>query len=130
MHNYKLKDKVSHPVDRGYFIVTGIREDEIEIEGDWSGGTHNVNLRSWVKPGEVKPYVYTATPVQTVYVLMADGDGTMKSVDEPIGVAVTTLEEAKKYVSEGGVGYSHSYQALRVFKSKDDAINWKYNKEK
>ncbi len=56
MHNYKLKDKVYHDCDRAPFIVTGIREDEIEIEGDWSGGTHNVCQKSWVKFSEIEPY--------------------------------------------------------------------------
>lgn len=29
------------------FEVVGIRRDELELEGDWSGGTHNVCQRSW-----------------------------------------------------------------------------------
>lgn len=28
--------------------VVGIREDEVELEGDYSGGTHNVVQRSWL----------------------------------------------------------------------------------
>lgn len=36
-----------------------------------------------------------------VFVLLADGDGTMRSIDTPWGVAVTTEKEAKRYV-EGG----------------------------
>ena len=38
---------------------------------------------------------------ETVYVLMADADGTTRSVDRPIGVAVRTEEEAKRFVKEG-----------------------------
>jgi len=51
MNNYKLKDKVT--CGRGYnhgevFSVVGIREHELELEGDWSGGTHNVSQKDWV----------------------------------------------------------------------------------
>lgn len=31
------------------FKIVGIREDEIELQGDWSGGTHNVSQKGWVK---------------------------------------------------------------------------------
>ena len=30
------------------FKIVGIRENEIEIEGDFSGGTHNVTQRDWI----------------------------------------------------------------------------------
>lgn len=50
-----------------------------------------------------------------VWVLLADGDGTMRSVDEPWGVAVSTEEEAKRYAGKGGVGYTHSYARLAVY---------------
>ena len=29
------------------FKIVGIRENEIELEGDFSGGTHNVNQKDW-----------------------------------------------------------------------------------
>lgn len=60
--------------------------------------------------------------MKEVYVLLADSDGTMRSYDEPFGVAVTTEEEAKRYVKEGGIGYSQSYQKLIVFDNKDEVI--------
>jgi hypothetical protein len=60
---------------------------------------------------------------QIVYVLLADGDGTMKSSNEPFGVAVTSEDEAKRFVQEGGVGYRHSYSKLVVFDNKDIAID-------
>ncbi len=66
--------------------------------------------------------------MKEVYVLLADGDGTMRSVDEPFGVAVTTKEEAERFVLEGGVGYSHSFCKLAIFDDKDDAINFRYKK--
>jgi hypothetical protein len=31
--------------------IVGLRENEVELEGDWSGGTHNVCQRDW-KPIE------------------------------------------------------------------------------
>ena len=54
MHNYKLGDLVRYPVDRAPFEVVGIRKDKIEIEGDFSGGTHNVTQRDWVPVGEIE----------------------------------------------------------------------------
>ncbi len=51
MDKYRLRDKVT--CGRGYnhgevFTVVGIREHELELEGDWSGGTHNVSQKDWV----------------------------------------------------------------------------------
>lgn len=60
--------------------------------------------------------------MKEVYVLLADGDGTMRSQDEPFGVAVSSKEQADLYVRDGGVGYTHSYQKLVVFDDKDEAI--------
>lgn len=54
--NYQLEDKVYFPSDAAPFIVVGIRKTTIEIEGDFSGGTHNVCQRDWVKKSEVKPF--------------------------------------------------------------------------
>jgi hypothetical protein len=31
------------------FKIVGIRENEIELEGDWSGGTHSVTQKDWVR---------------------------------------------------------------------------------
>ena len=28
--------------------VVGIRKDQVELEGDWSGGTHNVCQKDWM----------------------------------------------------------------------------------
>lgn len=33
---------------REHLTVVGIRENEIEVEGDFSGGTHNIIQRSWL----------------------------------------------------------------------------------
>lgn len=56
INQYKIGDLVSHPVDRAPFEVVGIRKDQIEIQGDFSGGTHNVCQSGWVPLNEVSPY--------------------------------------------------------------------------
>ena len=61
--------------------------------------------------------------MQEVYVLLADGDGTMRSNDTPFGVAVTTEDEAKRFVAEGKFGYSHSYEKVKIFETKDEALD-------
>jgi len=53
---YKIGDLVSHSSDSCPFRVVGLRAGSIEIEGDFSGGTHNVCQTSWVYLNEVKPY--------------------------------------------------------------------------
>ena len=61
-----------------------------------------------------------------IYVLLADGDGTMRSSCEPFGVAVTTKEEAERYLKDGGVGFYHSYTKVKIFKDKDEGLKWRY----
>jgi hypothetical protein len=56
MNKYKIGDKVYHQCDAAPFIVTDIKEDEVEIAGDWSGGTHNVHISGWVRQEEIQPY--------------------------------------------------------------------------
>jgi len=57
-----------------------------------------------------------------VFVLMADCDGTTFSRNQPIGLAVTSEEEAKTYVKNGGVGYSQSYEKVRIFTTAKEAV--------
>lgn len=57
-----------------------------------------------------------------VFVLMADTDGTLRSSDASIGVAVTTRAEADRFVEEGGVGYTRAYVEVRVFADKGAAL--------
>ena len=63
---------------------------------------------------------------EEIFVLLTDGDGTIRSIEEPFGVAVTTEKEAKRFVEEGYVGYSQSYCKVKIFTNKDDVINWRY----
>lgn len=49
---FRLGDRVTHPdIYHGneVFTVVGIRERELELEleGDWSGGTHGTVQRAW-----------------------------------------------------------------------------------
>jgi hypothetical protein len=62
MDNYRIKDKVTCGVGYDHkevYVVSGIREGELELEGDWSGGTHNTCQRSWVSIGDCKLYEKT-----------------------------------------------------------------------
>lgn len=55
---YRIGDLVTHSCDRAPFEVTGITVDEIQLNGDWSGGVMggNYHEKSWVSYEEVKPY--------------------------------------------------------------------------
>lgn len=35
------------------FKIVGIRENEVELEGDFSGGTHNVSQKDWFNDDKV-----------------------------------------------------------------------------
>jgi dCMP deaminase len=56
---YRIGDLVSHRCDKAPFKVTGITINEIELEGDWSGGMAgpHYNEKCWVNYEEVKPYI-------------------------------------------------------------------------
>jgi len=66
--------------------------------------------------------------MKEIFVLLADGSGTMSSSDTPWGAAVTTEKEAKSYVKKGGIGHTHSYAKLKVFEKYDDAREAIYGK--
>jgi hypothetical protein len=54
--DYSLGDKVTtdHYNHGETFKVVGIREKELELQGDWSGGTHNVSQTGWALTSECK----------------------------------------------------------------------------
>ena len=56
MHNFKIDDEVKHPCDEAPFKVVGIRKNEVEIEGDWSGGMHYCCEKDWVSSESIKHY--------------------------------------------------------------------------
>jgi hypothetical protein len=65
-------------------------------------------------------------PISEAYVLLTDDRGTMSSTEIPFGLGVKTEEEAKRFVKDGGVGYTHSYAKITIFNNKDDGINWRF----
>lgn len=56
MHNFKLGNEVYHKADAAPFTVVGIRNETVEIQGDFSGGTANVNKKAWVNHTEIQIY--------------------------------------------------------------------------
>lgn len=53
INGYKVLNMYPVYVDGLYygkepFRIVGIRGNEVELEGDFSGGTHNVNKRCWI----------------------------------------------------------------------------------
>jgi len=61
-----------------------------------------------------------------VFVLLADGDDTWSSVATPFGVAVSTEEEAKRFVREGRVGTKQGYETVTIFDNMEEAIAYRY----
>ncbi len=66
--------------------------------------------------------------IKEIFVLLADGDGTMRSIDEPWGAAVTTEAEAKRYAEKGGIGYTHSYDKVKIFETYEEGREEIYGK--
>ena len=70
-----------------------------------------------------------------IYLLTCDDKGNTHSTLQSIGAAVTTEEEARRYVEEAEIpnkgnvlGYYHGYKTIEVFDNKDDAIKYVLNK--
>lgn len=55
-HTYQLQDQVWYKADNCPFTVVGIRVDEVEIRGDFSGGTHAVVQTGWVPVSQVESW--------------------------------------------------------------------------
>lgn len=50
------------------FEVVGIRKTQVELEGDWSGGTHHVKSKCWIDINSVKLVKKKSNPSDdTVY---------------------------------------------------------------
>jgi len=56
MEDIKLGDKVTteYYYHGEVFEVVGIRKDELELRGDWSGGTHGVDQTGWYDRNKCK----------------------------------------------------------------------------
>jgi hypothetical protein len=62
--------------------------------------------------------------MKIVYVLKCDTDGTMRSIPEPFGVALTKEEDAKRFATDfKNYGYKQSYEKLTIYKSLENALN-------
>lgn len=55
-HKYNLLDEVYYPCDNAPFTVIGVTLDQIQIEGDFSGGTNTAIQSCWVNPEDIKPF--------------------------------------------------------------------------
>lgn len=61
----RLGDLIKHGSDAGPFKVVGIRADQLELEGDWSGRmVHKYVGTSWVPLSECAPYNKAPQPPQ------------------------------------------------------------------
>jgi len=52
-----IKMKFDFPLDNEIFRVIGLREKELEVEGDFSAGTHNVCQSCWYKKELIKEII-------------------------------------------------------------------------
>lgn len=71
----------------------------------------------------------TLNDIKEIYILKADGDGTMRSTDDTFGVAVDNIDEAIRFVEEGGIGYTHSFEKIVIFSNKDDACTYAFRRK-
>ena len=55
-----------------------------------------------------------------VYVLMEDRSGTTFSSCDPIGIAVSTETEAKKFVEKATPGFMRTYEKIKLVESHSD----------
>ena len=44
-------------IDEASFEVVGIRENELECKGDWSGGAPGICETGWINIKQAKPYI-------------------------------------------------------------------------
>lgn len=52
--------------------------------------------------------------LKKVYLLKADSDRTMRSINVPIGIATTSKNEAKKFVAKDKTGCYRSYEEIFI----------------
>jgi hypothetical protein len=61
-----------------------------------------------------------------IYVLLMDNGGTTHSIPEPFGVAVETIEEATRFVSERPGEYERGFSRVKVFSDWKSARAWRF----
>lgn len=59
--------------------------------------------------------------MKEIYILEANYDGTFFSQPQPTGVAVESIAEAEKFVSED---YSRNYRKIFVFNTLEEALKY------
>lgn len=82
MFELKLGMKVFHKRLYDYheqMKVIGIRENEVELEGDFSGGTHNVCQSDWLPIEGLSLYYGNIQPEKTKTIIISAFPGTGKS---------------------------------------------------
>jgi hypothetical protein len=93
-----------------------------EINGKWQTITLQKEEAEWLREEIDKMYGR-----RDVFVLMADSDGTMRSTDECLGIAVDSEAQAVEFHKDEnsalGIGYTQSYQKLKVFGTAEEAVN-------
>ncbi len=52
----KVKMKYDFPLDNEVFEIIGERKNEVEIQGDFSAGTHNVCQSQWESKEKIKEF--------------------------------------------------------------------------
>ena len=112
----------------------------LDFSGGWRNGINQYAVNLDIKEESLLKFklpqntalvisLYAAAKVNLkpsiVYLLLADEDGTTRSKDYPIGIAVTSEEAARQYVKSGGIGYTHSYIKVRVFETAKEGLAWK-----
>lgn len=60
--------------------------------------------------------------MRKMYVLKTDAADQKQSAVQSFGVAVESVDEAERYVFEGGVGSEHAYEEVLLFPNKDEAV--------
>lgn len=64
--------------------------------------------------------------MKEVYILKCDSDGTMRSIPEPFGVAVTNEEDAKRFATDfKNYGYKQSYEKIKIYETLEEALKLK-----
>ena len=61
-----------------------------------------------------------------IYVLLMDNGGTTRSIPEPFGVAVETIGEAERFVSESHSQYERGFSRVKVFSDWNAARAWRF----
>jgi hypothetical protein len=95
-------------------------------QGEVFASPYNIAVAEKWKSADNKANMKGRYMGKEIFVLLADGDGTTRSIPEPFGVAVETKEEAERFVAESYCGYSRSFAKVRLFDNWEAALKWKY----